>query len=161
MTPSRQLAEFDDISSSLVVDPMLGFTTHKMCSRFRHVRGKYQDLKAIVTQFSQDGDIEKAYELLVTDTEWARLYFMRKTKEQKEAFKEHVSFNKKRLIFNFHKSYLLGWFAPIKMICFRTCIVTHVQVDAYSMSHVRIYSISVECLWLVSQVGVKNTFLCL
>lgn len=90
MTPSRQLAEFDDISSSLVVDPMLGFTTHKMCSRFRHVRGKYQDLKAIVTQFSQDGDIEKAYELLVTDTEWARLYFMRKTKEQKEAFKEHL-----------------------------------------------------------------------
>lgn len=99
MTPSRQLAEFDDISSSLVVDPMLGFTTHKMCSRFRHVRGKYQDLKAIVTQFSEDGDIEKAYELLVTNTEWARLYFMRKTKEQKEAFKEHVSFNKKRLMY--------------------------------------------------------------
>ena len=80
---------------------MLGFTTHKMYSRFRHVKGKYQDLKATVTQFSQDGDIEKAYELLVTDTEWARMYFMRKTKEQKEAFKEHVSFNMKRLIFIF------------------------------------------------------------
>ena len=109
MTPSRQLAEFDDISSSLVVDPMLGFTTHKMCSRFRHVRGKYQDLKAIVTQFSQDGDVEKAYELLVTDTEWARLYFMRKSKEQKEAFKEHVSFNMKRLIFIFSFCPLTPW----------------------------------------------------
>ena len=91
MTPSRQLAEFDDISSSIVVDPMLGFTTHKMCSRFRHVRGKYQDLKAIVMEFSEDGDIEKAYKLLVEDTEWARLYFLRKTEEQKAAFKEHVS----------------------------------------------------------------------
>jgi len=84
-----------------VVDPMLGFTTHKMYSRFRHVRGKYQDLKGIVTDFSQDGDIEKAYELLVTNTEWGRLYFMRKTKEQKEAFKEHVSVSMKRLIFIF------------------------------------------------------------
>ena len=91
MTPSRQLAEFDDISSSLVVDPMLGFTTHKMCSRFRHVRGKYHDLKAIVMEFSEDGDTEKAYKLLVEDTEWARLYFLRKTEEQKAAFKEHVS----------------------------------------------------------------------
>ena len=109
MTPSRQLAEFDDISSSLVVDPMLGFTTHKMYSRFRHVRGKYQDLKGIVTDFSQDGDIEKAYELLVTNTEWGRLYFMRKTKEQKEAFKEHVSVSMKRLIFIFssHQGTLL------------------------------------------------------
>ncbi|XP_065909317.1 histone-lysine N-methyltransferase KMT5B-like isoform X2 [Dysidea avara] len=90
MTPSRQLAEFDDISSSLVVDPMLGFTTHKMCSRFRHVRGKYHDLKAIVMEFSEDGDTEKAYKLLVEDTEWARLYFLRKTEEQKAAFKEHL-----------------------------------------------------------------------
>ena len=130
MTPSRQLAEFDDISSSLVVDPMLGFTTHKMCSRFRHVRGKYQDLKTIVTQFSQDGDIEKAYELLVTNTEWARLYFMRKTKEQKVAFKEHVSFS-----FNGNASYLIfvhmhPWVVYTSyMKCIKFCVTDYRLFD--------------------------------
>ncbi len=39
---ARELAQYDDIASSLCVDPMVGFTTHKMNPRFRHVKGKYE-----------------------------------------------------------------------------------------------------------------------
>ncbi len=37
---ARELAQYDDIASSLCVDPMVGFTTHKMNPRFRHVKGR-------------------------------------------------------------------------------------------------------------------------
>ena len=91
MTPARELAEFDDIATCLVVDPYLGFTTHKMCTRFRHNKGKFADLNRIVTEFQEDGDYQKAYESLVTKAKWSQSYFARKTKVQIEAFKEHVS----------------------------------------------------------------------
>ena len=38
---ARELAQYDDIASSLCVDPVVGFTTHKMNPRFRHVKGRY------------------------------------------------------------------------------------------------------------------------
>ena len=37
---ARELAQYDDVASSLCVDPMVGFTTHKMNPRFRHVKGR-------------------------------------------------------------------------------------------------------------------------
>ena len=37
---ARELAQYDDIASSLCVDPIVGFTTHKMNPRFRHVKGR-------------------------------------------------------------------------------------------------------------------------
>lgn len=36
---ARELAEYDDISNSICVDPVIGFTTHKMSPKHRHVRG--------------------------------------------------------------------------------------------------------------------------
>lgn len=36
---ARELAEYDDISNSICVDPVIGFTTHKMSPRHRHVKG--------------------------------------------------------------------------------------------------------------------------
>lgn len=91
VTPARQLAEFDDIATCLVVDPYLGFTTHKMCARFRHNKGRFDDLRRILIQFQQDRDYERAYDALVVKSNWSRSYFARKSKGQAEAFKEHVS----------------------------------------------------------------------
>ena len=91
ITPARQLAEFDDIATCLVVDPYLGFTTHKMCARFRHNKGRFEDLRRVLTQFQQDTDYDRAYEALVVKSNWSRSYFARKTKAQADAFKEHVS----------------------------------------------------------------------
>lgn len=90
ITPARQLAEFDDIATCLVVDPYLGFTTHKMCARFRHNKGRFEDLRRVLTQFQQDRDYESAYDALVVKSNWSRSYFARKTKAQADAFKEHV-----------------------------------------------------------------------
>ena len=91
ITPARQLAEFDDIATCLVVDPYLGFTTHKMCARFRHNKGRFEDLRRILTRFQRDRDYEVAYDALVVKSNWSRSYFARKTKAQADAFKEHVS----------------------------------------------------------------------
>ena len=38
---ARELAQYDDIATSLCVDPVVNFTTHKMNPRFRHVKGRY------------------------------------------------------------------------------------------------------------------------
>ena len=45
---ARELAQYDDIASSLCVDPVVGFTTHKMNLRFRHVKGRYVLVSCIV-----------------------------------------------------------------------------------------------------------------
>lgn len=37
---ARELAQYDDIATSLCVDPVVEFTTHKMNPRFRHVKGR-------------------------------------------------------------------------------------------------------------------------
>ena len=37
---ARELAQYDDIATSLCVDPIVEFTTHKMNPRFRHVKGR-------------------------------------------------------------------------------------------------------------------------
>ena len=87
---ARELAQYDDIASSLCVDPMIGFTTHKMNPRFRHVKGRFGRLKVIIDQFTADSDGSKAYDTLVSGN-WARTFLMGKPKPQVLAFQEHVS----------------------------------------------------------------------
>ena len=87
---ARELAQYDDISSSLCVDPMIGFTTHKMNPRFRHVKGRFGKLKVIIDQFTADSNGSKAYDTLVSGN-WARTFLMGKPKPQVLAFQEHVS----------------------------------------------------------------------
>lgn len=86
---ARELSHYDDISNSLCVDPLIGFPTHKMSPRFRHVKGKYSVLKAVIEEYTANGDVDKAYEALICGN-WSRTLLMGKPKLQLEAFKEHV-----------------------------------------------------------------------
>ena len=36
---ARELAEYDDIANSICIDPVIGFSTHKMSPRHRHSKG--------------------------------------------------------------------------------------------------------------------------
>lgn len=90
-TQARQLAESDDIASSLVLDSMLGFTTHKMAARFRPLKVDQEVVRKALERYRQDGDLEQAYnEIVFNAGDWGRCYFITKSKPQIAAFKEHV-----------------------------------------------------------------------
>ena len=91
-TQARQLAESDDIASSLVLDTMLGFTTHKMAARFRPLKVDRKVVKRALERYAEDEDIEQAYnEIVFNAGDWERCFFITKSKPQILAFKEHVS----------------------------------------------------------------------
>ena len=90
MTP-RELSDFDDIATAVIVDPYLGFTTHKMNLRFRTPKpGHRKYLKMMVMKFMEHQDYEKAFNELCA-CEWVRSITARKTKAWQAGLKEHVS----------------------------------------------------------------------
>ncbi|KAM3852193.1 histone-lysine N-methyltransferase KMT5B isoform 1-T7 [Vipera latastei] len=86
---AKELCENDDLATSLVLDPYLGFQTHKMNTRFRPVKGRQEELKEVIERFKKDEHLEKAFKSL-TSGDWARHYFLNKNKMQERLFKEHV-----------------------------------------------------------------------
>ncbi|XP_067850093.1 histone-lysine N-methyltransferase KMT5B isoform X2 [Heptranchias perlo] len=86
---AKELCENDDLATSLVLDPYLGFQTHKMNTRFRPIKGRQEDLKEVIEDFKKNENLEKAFKALTTG-EWARHYFLNKNKSQEKLFKEHV-----------------------------------------------------------------------
>ncbi|XP_058518699.1 histone-lysine N-methyltransferase KMT5B isoform X1 [Ochotona princeps] len=109
---AKELCENDDLATSLVLDPYLGFQTHKMNTsafpsrssrhfsksdtfphnnpvRFRPIKGRQEELKEVIERFKKDEHLEKAFKCL-TSGEWARHYFLNKNKVQEKLFKEHV-----------------------------------------------------------------------
>ncbi|CAH1787031.1 unnamed protein product [Owenia fusiformis] len=86
---AKELAENDDLATALVIDPYLGFASHKMNTRYRPIKAKQEDLKAVVTRFKRDQRYENAFRDL-TSGEWARTFFLTKSKQQQLVFKEHV-----------------------------------------------------------------------
>ena len=86
---ARELAQYDDIATSLCVDPGVGFTTHKMNPRFRHVKGRFGKLRGVLETYGRDRNAERAYETLVSGN-WARTFLIGKPKQTIAAFKKHV-----------------------------------------------------------------------
>ncbi|KAG8563677.1 hypothetical protein GDO81_016173 [Engystomops pustulosus] len=86
---AKELCENDDLATSLVLDPYLGFQTHKMNTRFRPIKGRQEELKEVIENFKKSEHLEKTFKNLVSG-EWARHYFLNKNKMQEKHFKEHV-----------------------------------------------------------------------
>lgn len=83
----RELSENDDWATSLVLDPHLGFTTHKMNTRYRPLKANTVELKRIVEEFIHTQNYEKAFNCIAR-SEWMPKI---KSKIQQTKLKEHVS----------------------------------------------------------------------
>ncbi|KAM4597407.1 histone-lysine N-methyltransferase KMT5B [Fundulus diaphanus] len=86
---AKELCENDDLTTSLILDPYLGFQTHKMNTRFRPIKGRQEELKEIIERFKKHDNMEKAYKALTTG-DWCRNLFLNKSKAQEKLFKQHV-----------------------------------------------------------------------
>ncbi|KAM6942807.1 histone-lysine N-methyltransferase KMT5B [Xenentodon cancila] len=86
---AKELCENDDLTTSLILDPYLGFQTHKMNTRFRPIKGRQEELKEIIEGFKKHDNLEKAFRAL-TSGDWCRNLFLHKSKAQEKLFKQHV-----------------------------------------------------------------------
>ncbi|XP_064871791.1 histone-lysine N-methyltransferase KMT5B-like [Oncorhynchus nerka] len=86
---AKELCEHDDLTTSLILDPYLGFQTHKMNTRFRPIKGRQEELKDIIERFKKHDNLEKAFRAL-TSGDWSRHHFLHKSKAQEKLFKQHV-----------------------------------------------------------------------
>uniref|UniRef100_A0A8C4N778 [histone H4]-N-methyl-L-lysine20 N-methyltransferase KMT5B n=1 Tax=Eptatretus burgeri TaxID=7764 RepID=A0A8C4N778_EPTBU len=92
---ARNLCDNDDIATSLVLDPFLGFQTHKMNTRyfsylrFRSVNIRKEVLRKILERLQASGDLDDAF-LALTAHHTLHKHLLRKSKLQEKVFKEHV-----------------------------------------------------------------------
>ncbi|XP_053307483.1 histone-lysine N-methyltransferase KMT5C [Spea bombifrons] len=84
-----ELCENDDLATSLVLDPYLGFRTHKMkISPMPSIRRQHHLREALQT-FRKKKDLDEAFRHLTTG-EWAKQYFQNRTKQQELTLKTHM-----------------------------------------------------------------------
>jgi histone-lysine N-methyltransferase SUV420H len=89
MSP-KELSDYDDIATAVVVDPVLGFASHKMSLRFRTPPQIVQNyLKTTLMDFRQHQNYDRAWKQLL-QCEWLRNIINRKSKLHQVALKEHI-----------------------------------------------------------------------
>ncbi|KAJ8399914.1 hypothetical protein AAFF_G00406440 [Aldrovandia affinis] len=85
----RELCETDDLATSLVLDPLLGFSTHKMnISPPPEVR-RWGYLKETLLRFRRTHDFQATFEALIVG-EWASGYFSGLGSHRQELLRQHV-----------------------------------------------------------------------
>ena len=88
--PARELCDFDDIATYLLLDCYLGFRTHKMNVRFRKLRGNPRIFKKVVSDFILSQDKSRALNILMA-APWVEDKFRLKLPEKKCLCREYLS----------------------------------------------------------------------
>jgi len=89
MTP-KELSDYDDIATAVVVDPFLGFPSHKMSLRFRPPSAAAQQLlKSCLEEFQLQQNHDKIWKRLIS-CDWLRNLYNRKSKAHQSSLKEHI-----------------------------------------------------------------------
>lgn len=86
---ARELCENDDLATSLVLDPYLGFRTHKMNVSPVPPLRRQQHLRSALETFLRQRDLEAAYRALTLGG-WTAHYFQSRGPRQEAALKTHV-----------------------------------------------------------------------
>ncbi|XP_045480827.1 histone-lysine N-methyltransferase KMT5B-A [Harmonia axyridis] len=86
MSP-KELSENDDLATSLVLDPYLGFSTHKMNIKSRPpVKASSTQLRSIIEEFVKTQDYKTALNYIVKGDWMPRI----RSKNQMKRFEEHI-----------------------------------------------------------------------
>ncbi|XP_055001509.1 histone-lysine N-methyltransferase KMT5C [Sorex araneus] len=86
---ARELCENDDLATSLVLDPYLGFRTHKMNVSPVPPLRRQQHLRSALEAFLRQRDLEAAFRAL-TRGGWMAHYFQSRGPRQEAALKTHI-----------------------------------------------------------------------
>ncbi|XP_056609096.1 histone-lysine N-methyltransferase KMT5C isoform X2 [Triplophysa dalaica] len=85
----RELCETDDLATSLVLDPLLGFSTHKMnISPPPEIR-RWGYLRETLLRFKRTHDFQVTFDALL-DGEWVSEYFTVLGSHRQELLKQHM-----------------------------------------------------------------------
>lgn len=89
MTP-EELCLFDDFATALIIDPYLGFSTHKMNVKLKAPNFQQQPLKEIVLKFKANKlSYQEAYEKLISASNQIKTFVQRLSGHQVELLRKH------------------------------------------------------------------------
>merc|ERR1719154_1053985 len=89
LTP-RELSECDDLVTTLVIDPILGFTTHKMAIRYRPIQNSQAPCRVIIEEFKIHQNYTKAFKQIISGDWIPYTAYQNKPKSYQLSFEEHL-----------------------------------------------------------------------